>query len=367
MDRVEHPFFHRSQFTKEISLNDYVSVNADKSGRYIMKRRFGQNPNQRQMESLSHEIKTLSFFSSICPEFSAAPGVLSKVIKDSALIEAPQHPHKYLLDDTTLFMPRVRDALTLNNIILTGRCSEYDALVGSMQLWLVFLCVGDSMEFNDLHTDNIMFSPSVTFYERLDGNLLEKSPQTTIIDTEMYKINDGKPNNVFFRKNMVVVSVMMFEMLQICKFKQTMLQQVLSDESKYFKVFPASFNTYDSVIDNLKNFFKAFKDNILDPLSREIETLEKVPNIYYPAIHEQHTPRLGHFAELSQSPYVTEAWKEARRKVIRDLMIRIDYLVNYRIIQLHMGENLRQYPTWKLDSRFKKDEHRAAKRVMHHI
>jgi hypothetical protein len=30
-----------------------------------------------------------------------------------------------------------------------------------------------------------------------------------------------------------------------------------------------------------------------------------------------------------------------------------------------MGEYLKEYPTWKLDSRFEKDERRAAKRAMH--
>ena len=75
---------------------------------------------------------------------------------------------------------------------------------------------------------------------------------------------------------------------------------------------------------------------------------------------------MEHFAEYDQNPNATEAWKENRMKVISNLRVRIDLLVNHRILQLHMGEYLKEFPTWKLDSIFENDENRAAKRAMRH-
>jgi hypothetical protein len=379
MDRVEHAFFHPSQFTNEIGWGEYGPVTSDQKGIMAMKARSYQHvakkPKAGEIGSLSREMKTLNYFSSICPEFVAAPGVIARVPTDDEKkrsIDTVQlhasSPHEYLIGDTSLFIPKVRNASTLHQIIHTGQCSEYDALVGSMQLWLMFLCVGDSVELNDLHVENIMFSPSISFFNMEDGNLMEKSPQVTFIDTEYYHIGSVESHNNHqpFRENMVSISQLIYQVLQMCRrFKQIKQHQLLKDQSSYFKVFPSNSNRQDPPLDGLRNYFQVFKDNILDPLSRDIDAIEKVPNIYHPTIHGNHTPRLEHFAEYAQNPNATEAWKQNRRKVIRDLRVRIDFLVNHRILQLHMGEYLKEYPTWKLDSRLEKDEHRAAKRAMH--
>jgi hypothetical protein len=303
----------------------------------------------------------MDFLASIVPEFTTSPITLTRPVdsKKRGLSEVDNGGGL-----TTILMPKVRNALPLAMFLPNeednsewGICTEYDALVCSMQLFLIFLCVGDGMEFNDVHPFNILLSPSITFLH--NRKYIERSPKITLIDAGLHHLS--REDRVYerpFSENVDYLFRIMHILINILDVDANVDNFATMVRSyDRFNEKRLSYIRYDGMPKhvNFNSEFRFYIENIFNPLMQKIDGLVEIPNIYDPVFDSRHTPKMGDMSEYSiDNPYnnkqVTVEWKRNRDKIISDLRARLEYMVNLRCEEMRCDRYLTPFPTWKLDT-----------------
>jgi hypothetical protein len=354
MDRTLFP--NPREFTKRLGGGESGCVYTDERGIFAMKRARGSNIEHDDVDkiaSISYEKKMLDYLSSIIPEYTPSPATLTKPLaankRGSSIRDSPQSS---VVDEYTfMLMPKIKnDAMTLGslsdqNIFL----SEYDALVCSMQAFLAFLCIGDSMVMDDMHPENVMLSPSIT-HSILDNNdgtsleFIEREPRITFIDMGYYRItktrsidSGGSLENQSFRYNMSQIFSVIIHILRVCKIGKKTISRILNIHSKYYEI-----NLKGQGIPLLADFtskYNLFVVDIVRELKKFTDIIDKIPNI------QQIEAGDG----IISRTIITPKWKQDRDGVIANLMSRIEFMGSLRLSQIQDNGIMEAVPTWRLD------------------
>jgi hypothetical protein len=380
MDRVQSKAFpDKSDFPVQIGRGVFGSVfgNDDSPSlkRFALKESNFGGVGAAEYAPIHKEQGLLARFSEICPEYTTATSTLMRVPtqeekrRGNKYLSSNPHNdddytnHDYSMSDTALFMPRVTNgAHTAHYYISNNECSVYDSLVCAQQMFLVCLCVGDSMKFWDMHNENLMISRSVTYavpdFTHKNVTLIERGPKITIIDTGQYKARSKGDMEREFTSNIEHIFWSMCSVLMVSNWRIILSRYGVKDvksRDSYIDLLTLKPPTSaESHSERLLKYYQLFKDRILEPILKEMDTVVDIPNLHNPLVnaHQQH---LGveeiefwkHFTKSNVA--VTAQWKSHRVDVVNDLMHKIQYLMGMRVAQLETGEFKEAIPTWKLD------------------
>jgi hypothetical protein len=350
---MDHTLFPNPQkFTRRLGGGESGCVYTDERGIFAMKRPRESNVEHDDVDeiaSISYEKKMLDYLSSIIPEYTPSPATLTKPLMErgSSNRDSPQNS---IVDEYTfMLMPKIKnDAMTLGslgdqNIFF----SEYDALVCSMQAFLAFLCIGDSMVMDDIHPENVMLSPSITHsIINNDGSSLEfieREPHITFIDMGYYRItkthsrdSSGSLDNQSFRYNMSQIFPVIISILRVCKIGNKTISRILNIYSKYYEINLKSQGL--PLHTDFTSKYKFFVVDIVHELKKFTDIIDKIPNI-----------KQIEAGDGIISRTITPKWKENRDGVIANLISRMKFMGSLRLSQIQDNRIMEAIPTWRLD------------------
>jgi len=240
-------------------------------------------------------------------------------------------------------MPFIQNASTVADLIKNdASCSEYDVLVCVQQALLVFLCIGDAIELDDVRDDNLMISKSATYVTE-DGLLIERPPKLTFIDSGNHILNHhsdmkSRAESTFFL-NIISIFQIISPILQTSRFTNIARKSrsdIWSSECHYKEVLSSKIyeDNRDPLYVQLEKSMRFFAVNIFNPLISEIEKNQKIDNMV---------------SVDKKVQSATKEWKLNRIHVISHLHTRINYLLDVRTSQLRQGKPLKPISTWELD------------------